>query len=144
MMNHDVKVLFATSSPSESITLQILKEAFDVVPVTSRSEAHEKLAEPFDIIVCGSLFDESRMFDLLRYCKAMPHTRNIPFVCIKGRGGKLDDLAYEGVAIALKALNADGFVDFNRWTSQYGAEGASEKLRNLIGGLARNRRGSGP
>lgn len=141
-MTHDVKVLFATSSPTESITLQILKEAFDVVPVTSRSEAHEKLAEPFDVIVCGSLFDESRMFDLLRYCKAMPHTRNIPFVCIKGRGGKLDEMSYEGVAIALKALNADGFVDFNRWTSQFGAREACERLRNLIGGLAKDRRNS--
>lgn len=142
-MKHDVKVLFATSSPTESITLRVLKEVFNVVSVTSRIEAHEKLVEPFDVIVCGSLFDESRMFDLLRYCKAMPHTRNTPFVCIKGRGGKLDELAYEGVAIALKALNADGFVDFNRWTSQFGADEAREKLRNLIGGLAKNRRNSG-
>lgn len=139
-MNHDAKVLFATSSPSESVTLQILKEAFNVVPVKTRSEAHEKLVEPFDVIVCGSLFDESRMFDLLRYCKSMSHTKNTPFVCIKARGGKFDELAYQGVAIALKALDADGFVDFYRWTNQFGKVQARERLCSLIGSMAMNRR----
>jgi PleD family two-component response regulator len=135
------QVLLATSSRSHSFTLRALEGAFSVHPVSSTLQAHEKLNESFDVIICGSLFDESRMFDLLRYCKAMPHTKHIPFLCIRARGGELDDIAYQGVAIAAKALGAADFIDLYRWIKELGPDEAFETLRKVVGHLAHNRRG---
>jgi hypothetical protein len=134
------RVLLATSSVTQSFTLRAISDRFDVVPVTTSAQAHKQLKQPFDVIICGSLFDESRMFDLLRYCKSMPHTKNIPFICVRARGGELDETAFQGVAIALKALGAEGFIDLYRWTKDIGAEQAFEMLRKVIVGLATNRR----
>jgi hypothetical protein len=134
------QVLLATSSKNESFTLRALQDTFSVHPVSSTIQAHEKLAEPFDVIICGSLFDESRMFDLLRYCKAMPHIKHIPFLCVRARGGELDDTAYQGVAIAAKALGAADFIDLYRWIKDMGTDRAFETLRQVVGHLASDRR----
>lgn len=139
--DHSKQVLLATSSTNESITFRALTDVFSVHPVVSTVQAHEKLIEPFfDVIICGSLFDESRMFDLLRYCKAMPNIKPIPFLCIRARGGELDDTAYQGVAIAAKALGAADFIDLYRWIKEFGREQAFETLRKVVGHLATDRR----
>jgi PleD family two-component response regulator len=138
--DHTKQVLLATSSKTESFTFRALKSTFSVHVVSSTVQAHEKLNEPFDVIICGSLFDESRMFDLLRYCKAMPHIKHIPFLCIRARGGELDDTAYQGVAIAAKALGAADFIDLYRWIKEMGPEQAFETLRKVVGHLATDRR----
>jgi hypothetical protein len=137
---HKKRVFLATVSGLQSFTYDALKDSLSVSVVTTTSQAHAVLAQPFDVIICGSKFDESRMFDLLRYCKAMPHLRNVPFVCVRARGGELDDAAYQGVAIALRTLQAEAFIDLYRWKKSFGAEKAREMLRDTIRRLASNRR----
>jgi hypothetical protein len=134
------RVLLATVSGPQAFTYDALKDSLAVTVATTTSQAHALLKNPFDVIVCGSQFDESRMFDLLRYCKAMPHTRNIPFVCVRARGGELDDAAYQGVAIALRTLQAEAFIDLYRWKKILGDDKAREMLRDAIIRLATNRR----
>jgi hypothetical protein len=134
------RVFLATVSGLSAFTYEALKDSLDVTVVTTTAQAHAALKDPFDVIISGSQFDESRMFDLLRYCKAMPHTRNIPFVCVRARGGELDDAAYQGVAIALRTLQAEAFIDLYRWKKIFGPEKAREMLRDTILRLASNRR----
>jgi hypothetical protein len=134
------RVFLATVSGLQAFTYEALKDSVSVSVVTTTSQAHALLKQPFDVIICGSQFDESRMFDLLRYCKAMPHTKNLPFVCIRARGGELDDAAYQGVAIALRTLQAEAFIDLYRWKKIFGHEKAKEMLRDAIIRLATNRR----
>jgi hypothetical protein len=76
------------------------------------------------------------MFDLLRYAKADPGTRRIPFLCIRVIEGGLDDTLYQSVDIATKALGAAGFIDLLRWETKFGAEEAHQRLRNLVDELA--------
>jgi hypothetical protein len=67
-----------------------------------------------DLIICTIVFDDSRMFDLLRLVKASPEWQRIPFVCARLRPYVLDSsLALEGVAFTCRALGAVAFLDIN-------------------------------
>lgn len=64
------------------------------------------------MIVCTVLFDESRMFDLLRLAKSNAQWARIPFVCARLRRQVLDaPIAREGVAFTCKALGAAAYLD---------------------------------
>ena len=61
---------------------------------------------------CTILFDESRMFDLLRLAKSRPGWQRIPFVCTRMRPNILDSpVALEAVAFTCKSLGAVAFLD---------------------------------
>src|SRR5207248_4122340 len=76
-------------------------------------EAQKVLREQrFDLIICTIVFDESRMFDLLRLVKANRGWRGIPFVCARARSQSLSSaIAVEAVAFTCDALGATAFVD---------------------------------
>ena len=85
----------------------------------------------FDLIVCTVLFDESRMFDLLRLAKSTPEWRRVPFVCARLRRHVLDaPIAREGVAFTCAALGAAAFLD----VADYPADPERE-MRAAIEGL---------
>jgi CheY-like chemotaxis protein len=109
---------------------------FELTFCTTMQEGESRIRQPFDVIVCGSHFDESRMFDLLRLAKALPQSREIPFLCVRVLDGELDNTAFQGISIAAKALGAAGFVDLNRWRRECGFDVAREKLRDLVYQLA--------
>jgi hypothetical protein len=71
-------------------------------------QAERLLCErPFDLIVCTVFFDESRMFDLLRFAKSEVEWAQIPFVCVRLRRHVLDAaIAREGLAFTCQALGA--------------------------------------
>jgi hypothetical protein len=100
------------------------------------AEAARLLDHRFDVIVCGTHFDESKMFDLLRLAKSLPEVRATPFLCVRVLDGELDLSAFQGISIATRALGAAGFVDLNRWRREHGFDLAREKLRDLVFSLA--------
>src|SRR4051794_21969321 len=65
----------------------------------------------FDLIVVGVHFDESRMFDLLRYLRSAGRNRATPAVCVLGRRFESQTISIEGLEIAARALAANAFVD---------------------------------
>ncbi|KRB74240.1 hypothetical protein [Noviherbaspirillum sp. Root189] len=109
---------------------------FDVTYCTTMDEAQLLLHEPFDVIVCGTHFAQSRMFDLLRHAKALPLACDTPFLCIRVLDGELDGNAFQSISMAAKALSAAGFIDLNRWRREYGFDEARAKLRQLVYELA--------
>lgn len=109
---------------------------FDLRYCTTMQEAQCLLQEQFDVIVCGTHFDDSHMFDLLRQAKAMPQSRDTPFLCIRVLDGELDTMAFQSISMAVTALAAAGFVDLNRWRREYGFDEARAKLRKLVFALA--------
>jgi hypothetical protein len=109
---------------------------FDLTYCTTMNEALCLLQEPFDVIVCGTHFADSHMFDLLRHAKATPQSRNTPFLCIRVLDGELDATAFQSISMAAKALAAAAFVDLNRWRREYGFDEARTKLRQLVFDLA--------
>ena len=65
----------------------------------------------FDLIVVSVHFDESRMFDLLRYLRGQERHRATPVVCVLTADFASHAIAAEGLEIAVKALGGTAYVD---------------------------------
>lgn len=112
--------------------LEGLEGYIDVTVCTSMEEAQSTLSKGVDLVICGLHFDEGRMLDFLRFAKANPDTRPIPFICIKSTEDMLSPVMLQSVEIASKALGATRFVDLYEWRTTLGDEQAFHKLRDCI------------
>jgi response regulator RpfG family c-di-GMP phosphodiesterase len=112
---------------------QLLRHDFELVPCLTLEQAQHALrGGDIDLVIGGIHFDESRMFDLLRYAQADPTTRAIPFLCIKILDDQISPTLLQGVEIASRALGAREFIDFAEWCQRLSNEEASMQLRYLI------------
>lgn len=133
-----LKRLLVAAAPESILAVsRALESHFTLIGAGSVAEAQSRVVQGIDLILCGLHFDEGRMFDLLRYVKANPATKSIPFLCIKSGDGTLSPALLESVEIASKALGADGFVVLHDWKKDFGDDAAYEKLRHLINRLIR-------
>ena len=116
-----MKTILIAASPAaaEAIT-EALGGIAHTKTATSLDEAAAIIAGGVDLIVAGTYFDGSRMFDLLRLVKECAEWRDIPFLCV--RGVSSPEMETDGatkpllanldiVDSASKALGAVGFVD---------------------------------
>jgi CheY-like chemotaxis protein len=136
MPSHKPKVLIAEVPRVIPVVEDAWGGYFDLTYCLTMQEAICLLQERFDVIVCGTHFADSHMFDLLRHAKATPQSRDTPFLCIRALDGELDATAFQSISMAVKALAAAGFVDLNRWRREYGFDEARVKLRQLVFELA--------
>ncbi|MEC4723826.1 hypothetical protein RY831_32430 [Noviherbaspirillum sp. CPCC 100848] len=136
MPNEKPNVLVAEVPGVIPIVQEAWGECFALNFCTSMHEATKRLDDGADVIVCGTHFDESSMFDLLRLAKSLPRVRAVPFLCVRVLDGELDNTAFQGISIACCALGAAGFVDLNRWRREHGFVQAREMLRDLVFTLA--------
>jgi hypothetical protein len=141
MANTRLNVLIAEVPGVIPVVQKAWQDHFLLTFCTSMVEAESLLERPFDVIVCGTHFAESKMFDLLRLAKSHFEARKVPFLCVRVLDGELDSTAFQGISIAACALGAAGFVDLNRWRREYGFDQAREKLRNLVSSLAAGQHG---
>jgi hypothetical protein len=136
-MTHKIFNILVAEVPG---VIPLVQEAwqdhFSLTFCTSMAEAESLLDRQFDVIVCGTHFAESKMFDLLRLAKTKSEAKAVPFLCIRVLDGELDTTAFQGISIAARALGAAGFVDLNRWRRENGFDQAREKLRKLVSSLA--------
>jgi CheY-like chemotaxis protein len=130
------RVLFAGMPEGVQVISDMLEDQFNLVTCTSHAQAQTLLVAHVDLIICGIHFDDSRMFDLLRYCKSTPETKSIPFLCLRGMRGALHDTLSESVEISTRLLGAVGFVDLTRWHDEFGYQGSAKRLRALVAQLA--------
>jgi CheY-like chemotaxis protein len=105
--------------------------------VSTLSDAQAALeSDRFDLIMIGVHFDESRMFDLLKYVKADARHSQAPIVCFRGVSVEdNDDRAMGGVETACLAMGADAFFDLEAFTDD--ALGNAAVLKIIHGLLAR-------
>jgi hypothetical protein len=110
------KILVAASQEPQAICNRMLNK-HELFFAETVSQAHRFLEdERLDLIICTVVFDESRMFDLLRLAKANGEWKRIPFLCCKVRPKLLDyPLALEGVQIACRTLGAAAFLDIETY-----------------------------
>jgi DNA-binding NtrC family response regulator len=106
------KILVAASPEPRAIIERILA-GHDLCCADTMTQAEQFLRErTFDLIVCTILFDESRMFDLLRLAKSRREWQRIPFVCTRVRRHILDSpIALQAVAFTCQALGAVAFLN---------------------------------
>jgi hypothetical protein len=58
------------------------------------------------MVILGVMFDESRMFELLRLVRTFDPNRLTPVVCVLASPSALSDVAIEGLDHAVKAMLA--------------------------------------
>jgi hypothetical protein len=86
--------------------------------------------QPFALVCCTVYFDESRMFDLLRWIKAQ--CSHIPVICARALPKDITRISMEAVSIAAHTLGAAEFVDLPTLAAEHGDSGASDRLRSIL------------
>ncbi len=106
------KILIA-ASPEPRAVLERILGGHDLVCAETISQAVAFLADGrVDLIVCTIVFDESKMFDLLRLIKAAPEWEAIPFLCARVRPHILrSQTSLEAAALTCRMLEAEAFLD---------------------------------
>jgi PleD family two-component response regulator len=65
----------------------------------------------FHLVVIGMHFDESRMFELLRYVRALPAYKDVPILCVQGIDLNLSEAVLKNIDDAVRALGGKAFLD---------------------------------
>lgn len=116
-----------------------LEPAYEVTFVTRLDDAIHRLgAEVFDAVVCAIHFDESRMPNLLHFCRNDEALKSLPFVCIRAHDGGLPEDVYLQVR-HMVTLVGGVYIDFRHWTDSLGFETAARDLRGVIASLLRKK-----
>lgn len=117
---------------------RILGGDLDFLPVHSLRHAKALLqsnAAGFSLIACGLHFDESRMFDLLRYARAS--FPRIPFVCCRVLDTRVSRVFIQATALSATNLGAVTFFDLPTRADAIGIEAAEQELRAVLLGARR-------
>lgn len=64
----------------------------------------------FDLAAIGVYFDDSQMFDLVRWLRASARTAELPILCVRGHQG-FTAVSTRTLEMAVRALGADEFLD---------------------------------
>ena len=86
-------------------------------------------AREYHAVILGVLFDESRMFELLRLVRTYEANRFTPLVCMLSGPSTLSDVAIEGLDHAVKAMLANAFLNLNKFPDD--AEG-NARVRRIV------------
>ena len=103
----------------------------EVTFVDRLNEATVALSENYDILLIAVRFDESRMFDLLRYARDNGIMDRIPIICYRSRPGPVTGtaLALQAVTLACQLLGADAFFDLESYSDE---EAGDQAIRRLV------------
>ena len=106
------RILVAASPEPRAVVERILA-GHELSGAGTMAQAEQFLREgTFDLIICTIVFDESRMFDLLRLAKSRPEWQPIPFVAARVRPHILrSPTALRGTAFTCGTLGAEAFLD---------------------------------
>jgi CheY-like chemotaxis protein len=111
------RILVAASPEPRAIVERILA-GHELTCAETMVVAEQCLGEKtFDLIICTIVFDESRMFDLLRLAKSTPEWKRIPFVVARVRPYILRSASVlRSTAFTCGALGAEAFLDIADYT----------------------------
>jgi hypothetical protein len=120
-------ILVAASQEPQATVKRILA-GHELALALSMYEAEHLLRErSFDLIVCTLIFDDSRMFDLLRLAKSSPEWTKIPFVCARVLVTITLPQTLHAAAFTAGVLGARAFLDIR----DYG-ENAEQEMRAAL------------
>jgi CheY-like chemotaxis protein len=106
------RIMIAGDSQTIEVLQRLLSTRYELIAVKSMREAIAKIhSDQPDLILCGMLFEESRMFDLLRAVKADPAIAKTKFICSRVVVSDLPDGVMDTMTAASCALGASLFLD---------------------------------
>jgi hypothetical protein len=123
-----LRILIVVSPENSKVAQELFDGDYNMTISTSLSNAQEMLKKKYDLIAAATCFDESRMFDLLRYCKATPHIQSTPLIALRIDGIKMDDMTHQAVQIATKALGAEEYIDLQRMPGDVNAKSIAFRI----------------
>lgn len=105
----------------------------DLVVVHTLEEAQRAVERArFDMILIAVHFDDSRMFDLLRYLQASGRHGERPVVCVRSQQFASPAITIEGLEIATKALGCTLFLDLTWYAGNEEGNGAVRRLLEAL------------
>jgi hypothetical protein len=125
-------VLLAARPVACAAVRQALGDDAEIVDAHTMDAALEHLqgSAKISLVVCTVYFDDSRMFDLLRWARAQ--CAHIPFVCARIFPKDITRISIEGVSIAVTSLGAAGFIDVPALEAEHGHAEAAQRLRDTL------------
>ena len=110
-MANNAKVLVADVPEADEKIRECLP-GHELVFVRTLGDAiHALRANGYQLVVIGMHFDDSRMFELLQYTKAMPAYKDVPVICVQCLEMGLAEAVLKNMDDAVKALGGTAFVD---------------------------------
>src|SRR5205807_1528941 len=100
-------------SPEPRVIVERILAGHELSCAETMAQAEQFLREgTFDLVICTIVFDESRMFDLLRLAKSRPEWQEIPFACARVRDQILRSAtALQAAAFTCRAMGGEAFLD---------------------------------
>ena len=121
------KILIADNREGDRRISAILS-GYDLVFVRTLGEAQRAYErEPFAMVVVGVHFDDSRMFDLLRYLQSSGQPR-CAVICMRSQHFVSHAITLEGLEIAAKALGCGLFLDLTWYADDAAGNAAVRSL----------------
>ena len=99
------------------------------IPHSVEEAERELQAREYHMVILGVLFDESRMFELLRVVRTYKMNALTPVVCMLTGQSNLSAVAIEGLDHAVKAMLANAFLNLNKFPDN---EQGNGRLRRII------------
>ena len=130
-------IVVADEDAAMRLLRQHLPAGFHLAQASTLDGAKALVQAETPLVLCGCHFDDGRMYDLLRWMRASPPLKHVPFLALRLHEGQLDDAMYESLKIAVDAVGGDGFVDLYRWQLRYGHKAAGERLSRRVDALLR-------
>jgi len=78
---------------------------------TLGAAVRELRRDGYQLIVIDMHFDDSRMFELLRYVRGLPQHQDVPVICVQCEEVMLSEAVLKNMEDAVKALGGTAFID---------------------------------
>jgi hypothetical protein len=105
----------------------------------------ELIQRPFNLVIIGLRFDESRMFLLLDYLRSNSRYGDVPVVCVQSRPSLLPRELRGTIEEAMKLLGAGGFIAMDgrnhKEVCRYLADAAEGRIPRRFAGQLQKRPG---
>jgi hypothetical protein len=134
------RILTATAHRGEPIVRKLLHSHAELVVVYTLAQAMRELApagkagDGFNLVLATIHFDESRMFDLLRFARAA--VPELPCVCTRVVDSVLAGSFLHAMVIAVESLGAV-FVDRHELQRKHGEAEGDVLFRRIVLGHGR-------
>ena len=127
-----MKVLIADTPAGDRRISEILSghELEFVRTLADAQRAVER--DGFALVLVGVHFDESRMFDLLRYVQARGEPSGCAVICMRSHHFASSAISIEGLEIATRALGCNLFLDLTWYADDAAGNGAVRQLLEAL------------
>jgi hypothetical protein len=124
------RILIATAKPGFDVISGLFGEVAETVYAFTLGDAIHHLGEGrIDLILCTIHFDESRMFDFVRYARSI--APSVPIVCTRLLDTRLSGSLLDAMIIAAESLGAT-FIDRHALIQQLGEKAGDEEFRKRV------------